>query len=71
MGERVVPLREVLVLRQSDFGWHCERAGRPIFVARGHVARGTAMPSMGTRGTVQVREFAIPDLFPTGMPRGL
>lgn len=71
MRERVVHLKHVLVLRQSTFGWHCEQNGRPLFVARGQVALGTPMPSMGTRGTIQVREFAIREVFPTGLPRGM
>jgi hypothetical protein len=69
MNERIVSLH-VLVLRQVDFGWHCEHDGRPLFLAKAQVALGVPMPTAGTRGTVQVREFAMRDLFPPGLPRG-
>ena len=71
MAERTVALTDMLVLRYDDVGWHCERQGRPLFIARAQVAPGTPFPSVGTRGTVQVREFAVRDLFPAGLPRGM
>jgi len=66
MNERIVALHDVLVLRHEEFGWHCEREGRPLFIAKGQIARGLPIPAVGTRGTVQVRELAVRDLSPAG-----
>jgi len=71
MDERIVSLTYVLVLRHTDFGWHCEQNGRPLFIACGQVAPGTPMPAIGTRGTVQVRDFAVRYVYPAGLPCGL
>lgn len=38
MDERIVSFTYVLVLRHTDFGWHCEQNGRPLFIAGGQVA---------------------------------
>jgi hypothetical protein len=63
VDEQVIPLTNVLVRRRTEFGWHCEREGMPLFLAIGQVAPGVSMPVVGTRGTVEVRASVLRDLY--------
>jgi hypothetical protein len=64
MAERTVCIQNVLVVRQSEFGWYCQHEDRPLFIARGQVPPGIQPPAEGTRGVVEVHAFAIADLYP-------
>ena len=58
----VVVLENVLVVKRSDYGWHCEIEGRQVFLVQGQLAPGTSMPAEGTRGRVTLTAMAAKDL---------
>lgn len=47
-----VTVADVLVVRRTDFGWHCEIDARRVFVGTLQVAPGCTMPAEGERGPV-------------------
>lgn len=70
MEEQAVTLPNILVVRESEFGWFCEHEGRPLFVAQGQVALHAPVPAVGTRGTIEVHAFAAYDLGLVNPARG-
>lgn len=53
-----VAIDEVLVVRCAERGWLCEIHGRPTFVERTQIVRGSRMPSEGQRGTMRLTVVA-------------
>ena len=53
---------DVLVLKRSEDGWHCEIRGRRVFVGQLQIAPGTSVPSQGTRGPLTLTAAAAQDL---------
>ena len=58
----VVVVEDVLVVRRTDFGWHCVLRGRQMFLAALQIAPNYLMPSEGERGTVTLTAEAAYDL---------
>ena len=53
---------DVLVVQRSETGWQCEIRGRLLFVGQLQIARGTFVPSEGTRGPLTLTAAAAQDL---------
>ncbi len=59
----VVVFDNVLVTRQSEYGWHCDGLdGRVVFLSQFQIAPGTTMPAEGQRGCVTLTVQAAQDL---------
>lgn len=61
-ADGAVVVEDVLVVRRTDFGWHCVVRGRQMFLAGLQVAPDCLMPGAGERGTVTVTAEAAYDL---------
>jgi hypothetical protein len=60
--EGTVIVDEVLIVRQTDFGWFCEIDGAPLFVGRLQIPPGTEVPPVGQRGSLTLTVNAARDL---------
>jgi hypothetical protein len=57
-----VVVTDVLVVRRSEFGWHCQIAGKQVFLSALQLEPGFAMPAEGTRGPIKLTAAAVDDL---------
>lgn len=68
-GSAVIVVEDVLVVRRTDFGWHCEIAGEPVFLSTLQIAPGFLMPADGEWGAVNLVATAANDVAVN--PRGI
>jgi hypothetical protein len=61
-GDGIAELADVLVVRRSDFGWHCEVDGKQVFLSSLQIAPGFLMPADGTSGPIKLTTAALQDL---------
>lgn len=61
-ASRPYTFHNVLVIRSTDVGWHCEIEGQRVFVARLYVQRGTTVPNDGQRGPLTIAAFAVDEI---------
>jgi hypothetical protein len=61
-GDAVTVVQDVLVVRRLDFGWHCEIAGEPVFLATLQVALDVLMPVPGKRGPIKLLAAVMDDV---------
>jgi hypothetical protein len=52
----------VLVVRRSEFGWHCVIEGRAVFLGQREIAPDATMPREGERGRVTLTADAAENL---------
>ncbi len=64
-ADGAVVVENVLVVRRTDFGWHCVMRGRQMFLASLQIAPDCLMPGEGEHGTVMITAEAAYDLLIT------